>query len=115
MIHAGILPHHTLWADFFRNLEFIVLDEVHIYRGVFGSHVANVLRRLKRVAHFYGSDPQFLLTSATIGNPVELAEKLIEAPIDLVHEDGAARSTKHFLIYNPPVVDPELGLRRSIA
>ena len=113
MVHAGILPHHTLWADFFQNLEFVVLDEMHTYRGVFGSHVANVLRRLRRISHFYGSDPQFLLTSATIGNPIELAEKLIESPVSLVDEESAGRSTRHFLIYNPPVIDPELGLRRS--
>ena len=79
----GILPHHTNWADFFRNLKFVVIDEMHTYRGVFGSHVANVIRRLKRVARFYGANPQFILTSATIGNPRELAEKLIEAPVTL--------------------------------
>jgi len=113
MLHAGILPHHTLWADFFRNLQFIVVDEMHLYRGVFGSHVANVLRRLKRVARFYGASPQFILTSATIANPVELAERLIEEPVTLVDNDGAAYGVKHFLLYNPPIVNHDLGLRRS--
>lgn len=113
MLHAGILPHHTRWAGFFRHLRFVVIDEMHLYRGVFGSHVANVLRRLKRVALFYGAAPQFILTSATIANPGELAEGLIEAPVTLVEHDGAAKGTKHFLIYNPPIVDRELGLRRS--
>ena len=114
MLHMSILPHHTTWARFFRNLAFVVIDEAHTYRGVFGSHVANVLRRLQRVARFYGSSPQFILTSATIGNPVELGERLIEAPVALVDDDGAPKSDKHFLIYNPPVVDPALGLRRSM-
>jgi DEAD/DEAH box helicase domain-containing protein len=113
MLHTGILPHHTRWAEFFGRLRFVVIDEMHSYRGVFGSHVANVLRRLKRVASFYGAAPQFILTSATIANPVELAERLIEAPVVLVDNDGAARGVKHFLIYNPAVVNPELGLRRS--
>jgi DEAD/DEAH box helicase domain-containing protein len=113
MLHAGVLPHHTLWADFLGNLAFVVIDEIHAYRGVFGSHVANVLRRLKRVAHFYGASPQFLLTSATIANPVDLAERLIEEPAVLVDDDGAARGAKHFLIYNPPIVNRDLGLRRS--
>ncbi len=113
MLHTGILPHHTYWADFFRNLKFVVIDELHTYRGVFGSHVANVLRRLKRVAAFYGASPQFLLTSATIGNPAELAEKLVESPVTLIDEDGSTRGERHFLIYNPPVVDEALGLRAS--
>ena len=113
MLHTGILPHHTNWTEFFSNLRFIVIDEMHTYRGVFGSHVANVLRRLKRVAHFYGAHPQFILTSATIGNPAELAERLIEAPIKLVDNDGSARGARHFLIYNPPVIDAALGLRKS--
>ncbi|MEJ2351082.1 MAG: DUF1998 domain-containing protein [Anaerolineales bacterium] len=113
MLHAGILPHHARWAEFFAHLEFVVIDEIHAYRGVFGSHVANVIRRLKRIAAFYGSRPQFILTSATIANPVELGERLIEEPVNLVDNDGAARGRRHFLIYNPPVVDPDLGLRRS--
>jgi DEAD/DEAH box helicase domain-containing protein len=113
MLHTGVLPHHTLWASFLRGLQFVVIDEMHAYRGVFGSHVANVLRRLKRIARFYGSSPQFILTSATIANPIELAEQLIEEAVVLVNDDGAARGARHFLIYNPPVVNRDLGLRRS--
>ena len=113
MLHTGILPHHTAWMEFFSHLRFVVLDEVHTYRGVFGSHVANVLRRLKRIARFYGADPQFVLTSATIANPAELAERLVEAPVALVDQDGSGRGPKTFLIYNPPVVDQRLGVRRS--
>ncbi|NUM45306.1 MAG: DEAD/DEAH box helicase, partial [Anaerolineales bacterium] len=114
MMHLGILPYHTSWVKFFRNLQFVVIDEMHTYRGVFGSHVANVLRRIKRIAAFYGAAPQFILTSATIANPVELAEKLIEAPVEVVREDGSARGAQHFLIYNPPVIDEDLGIRRGI-
>jgi DEAD/DEAH box helicase domain-containing protein len=113
MLHTGILPHHTRWADFFQNLQFVVIDELHIYRGVFGSHVANVIRRLKRISKFYGSSPQFILTSATIANPVELAQRLIEAPVNLITENGAPRGPRYFLFYNPPVIDESLGLRRS--
>jgi DEAD/DEAH box helicase domain-containing protein len=113
MLHTGILPHHTLWADFLGGLRFVVVDEMHAYRGVFGSHVANVLRRLKRICAFYGGSPQFILTSATIGNPAELAERLIEAPVHLVDQDGASRGARHFVLYNPPVVDQALGIRRS--
>jgi DEAD/DEAH box helicase domain-containing protein len=113
MLHLGILPYHTVWAEFFRDLRFIVIDELHVYRGVFGSHVANVIRRLKRVTRFYGARPQFILTSATIANPIELAEGLCEEPTALVDEDGAGRGPKSFLVYNPPVVNRDLGLRRS--
>jgi len=113
MVHTGILPHHTRWAEFFQQLHFVILDEMHVYRGVFGSHVANVLRRLKRIAHFYGATPQFILTSATIANPTELAERLIEETVTPVTEDGAARGAKHVLLYNPPIIDADLGLRRS--
>jgi DEAD/DEAH box helicase domain-containing protein len=113
MLHTGILPHHTNWEEFFRHLRFVVIDEMHTYRGVFGSHVANVLRRLRRVAGFYGATPQFLLTSATIGNPRQLAERLIEAPVRLIEQDGSGRGPRYFLIYNPPVVDEALGLRKS--
>ncbi len=113
MLHTGILPHHTNWLDFFANLKFVVIDEAHTYRGVFGSHVANVIRRLKRVASFYGANPQFILASATIGNPKELAERLIEEPIHLIDNDGSARGPRHFIIYNPPIVDEALGLRKS--
>ena len=113
MLHMGILPHHTNWLEFFSNLKFIVIDETHTYRGVFGSHVANVIRRIKRVANFYGAKPQFILSSATIGNPKELAEKLIEEPVRLIDNDGSARGPRHFLIYNPPLTDKSLGLRKS--
>ena len=113
MLHTGILPHHTNWAEFLSNLNFIVVDEAHTYRGVFGSHVANVLRRVQRVAKFYGAKPQFILASATIGNPRELAEKLIEAPVHLIDGDGSPRGPRHFIIYNPPVVDESIGLRKS--
>jgi DEAD/DEAH box helicase domain-containing protein len=113
MLHTGILPHHSNWSDFLGNLKFIVIDEAHTYRGVFGSHVANVIRRLKRVANFYGARPQFILASATIGNPKELAEKLIEEDVELIDNDGSSRGERHFMIYNPPVTDPALGLRKS--
>lgn len=113
MLHTGILPHHTLWADFFRHLRYVVLDEMHVYRGVFGSHVANVLRRLRRIARFYGAEPQFILTSATLANPGELARNLVEAPVELIDREGAAHGARSFLIYNPPIINPELGLRRS--
>lgn len=113
MLHTGILPHHTNWDEFFRGLRFVVIDEIHTYRGVFGSHVANVIRRLKRVAAFHGSNPQFIMSSATIGNPRELAEGLIEAPVELVDVDGSARGPRQFLLYNPPVVNADLGLRKS--
>ncbi len=113
MLHTGILPHHTKWEGFLSNLHYVVIDEMHTYRGVFGSHVANVIRRLKRIAAFYGAKPQFILTSATIGNPAELASNLIEEPVELIDEDGAAQGERHFLIYNPPVVDEALGLRKS--
>lgn len=113
MLHTGILPHHTNWSDFFTHLRFVVIDETHTYRGVFGSHVANVIRRLKRVANFYGASPQFILASATIGNPRELAEHLIEEPAHLIDSDGSARGPRHFILYNPPITDPALGLRKS--
>ena len=114
MLHTGILPHHTAWSTFFQNLQFVVIDEMHTYRGVFGSHIANVIRRLKRIANHYGSSPSFILTSATVSNPLQLAEWLIEEPISLIDDDGSALGAKHFLIYNPPIVDRELGIRRSL-
>lgn len=114
MLHTGILPHHTAWVEFFSNIRFVIIDEMHIYRGVFGSHVANVIRRLKRVANFYGASPQFILTSATIANPKELAEKLTEVPVSLIDEDGSSRGPKTFLVYNPPIINPELGIRASL-
>ena len=113
MLHAGILPHHTKWIKLFENLKYIVIDELHNYRGIFGSHLANVLRRLKRVAKFYGSFPQFILCTATIANPVEMAEKMIEESVSVVDDNGAPRGEKYFIFYNPPVVNKFLGIRRS--
>lgn len=113
MLHQGILPHHTKWAQFFENLRFVVIDEIHSYRGVFGSHLANVLRRLKRICRFYGSDVQFILCSATIGNPKAHAEALIECELEAITESGAPSGEKHILLWNPPVVNPDLGLRAS--
>ena len=113
MLHTGILPHHTKWLRLFENLEYVVIDELHHYRGVFGSHLANVIRRLKRICAFYGSDPQFICCSATIKNPQEMAERLLEKPVRLVDKNGAPQGERHFLFYNPPVVNAELGIRRS--
>ena len=113
MLHAGILPHHTKWLKLFENLEYVVIDELHTYRGVFGSHLANVLRRLKRIAAFYGAHPQFILCTATIANPAEMAEKMIEAPVTLIDDNGAPRGGKYFVFYTPPVVNAALGIRRS--
>jgi len=113
MLHAGILPHHTKWIKLFENLKYIVIDELHNYRGIFGSHLANVLRRLQRIARFYGANPQFILCTATIANPVEMAEKMIEAPVTLVDDNGAPRGGKYFVFYTPPVVNAALGIRRS--
>ncbi len=133
MVHLGILPHHTQWLRFFRGLRYVVLDELHIYRGVFGSHVANVLRRLRRIAEFYGAvladkgladkgladkgladkGIQYLAASATIGNPGELAEVLWERPVTAMDNDGAAYGQRHVLFYNPPLLNPTLGLRAS--
>ena len=113
MLHTGMLPHHTIWADFWRNLRYIIIDEMHTYRGIFGSHVANLLRRVKRIAAFYGAFPQFLLSSATIANPGELAAELIESPVHIIDEDGAPSGERHLILYNPPIVDPTLGLRAS--
>jgi DEAD/DEAH box helicase domain-containing protein len=113
MLHTGIMPHHTKWVKLFENLRYVVIDELHQYRGVFGSHLANVLRRLRRICRFYGSDPLFICSSATIANPRELAEKLIEAPISLVDRSGAPTEDKYLVFYNPPVVNQQLGLRES--
>jgi DEAD/DEAH box helicase domain-containing protein len=113
MLHTGILPHHTRWMKLFENLEFVVIDEIHHYRGVFGSHLANVVRRLKRICAFYGSRPQFICCSATINNPKEVAERIIEEPVRLIDDNGAPRGERHFLFYNPPVVNRELGIRQS--
>ena len=113
MLHTGILPHHTKWMRLFENLRYIVLDELHTYRGVFGSHLANVLRRLRRIARFYGSKPIFICSSATIANPGELASRLIEDSVEVVDENGAPSAEKVFVFYNPPVVNRNLGIRRS--
>ncbi len=115
MLHAGILPYHPTWRDLFGNLEFVVLDEIHTYRGVFGSHVANVLRRLQRLCAFYGSTPQFICCSATIANPQEHVERLVGQPFTLVDEqqNGSPTGEKHVMLYNPPIVDEALGLRGS--
>jgi DEAD/DEAH box helicase domain-containing protein len=113
MLHTGILPHHTKWMRLFENLRYVVLDELHSYRGVFGSHLANVLRRIKRIAKFYGSDPQFICCSATIANPGELASQLIEKEVDVVAENGAPAGEKLFVFYNPPMINRNLGIRRS--
>jgi DEAD/DEAH box helicase domain-containing protein len=113
MLHSGILPHHPRWAKLFENLRYVVIDELHAYRGVFGSHLANIMRRLRRVCRHYGSDPTFICSSATIANPRELAERLVDAPFTLIDRSGAPRGEKYFLFVNPPVVNPELGIRRS--
>ena len=113
MLHQGILPHHTKWAQFFEQLRFVVIDEMHTYRGVFGSHVANVLRRLRRICRFYGADPLFILCSATIANPAELAGELIGDAVSAVTDSGAPQGAKHLLLWNPPVVNPDLGIRAS--
>jgi DEAD/DEAH box helicase domain-containing protein len=113
MLHTGILPHHTKWMSFFQNLKFVVLDELHSYRGVFGSHMTNVLRRLDRICRFYGAKPQFICCSATIANPKQLAERLLGREVVLIDRNGAPASEKVFLFYNPPVVNRELGIRGS--
>jgi DEAD/DEAH box helicase domain-containing protein len=113
MLHVAVLPHHKRWGDFLANLEWVVVDEAHTYRGVFGSHVANVLRRLRRVARAYGSEPRFLLASATIANPVELAERLVGTPFELIDDDGAPRAGRDVAMWNPPLLDKATGARRS--
>jgi DEAD/DEAH box helicase domain-containing protein len=113
MLHAGILPHHTKWAKLFENLKYFIIDELHYYRGVYGSHLANIIRRLKRLCAFYGSKPQFVCCSATIANPKELAEAITEEPFALVDQNGAPSGEKFFVMYNPPVVNRQLGIRRS--
>ncbi|MGB7438904.1 MAG: DEAD/DEAH box helicase, partial [Candidatus Acidiferrum sp.] len=113
MLHTGILPHHTRWTRLFENLRYIVIDELHTYRGVFGSHLCNVLRRLRRVAQFYGRTPQIICCSATIANPGELASRLIEDEVEVQSENGAPAAEKTFVFYNPPVVNRALGIRRS--
>jgi DEAD/DEAH box helicase domain-containing protein len=111
MLHSGILPHHTKWVNLFQNLKYVVIDELHAYRGVFGSHLANVLRRLKRICRHYGATPQFIMASATIANPGDLAQRLTGEPVTELNESGAPTGEKTFMVYNPPVINPDLGIR----
>src|SRR5437660_6518400 len=113
MLHTGILPHHTRWTRLFENLRYIVLDELHTYRGVFGSHLCNVLRSLRRIARFYGREPQFICCSATIANPGELASRLLESKVAVLDSNGAPAAAKTFVFYNPPTVNRALGIRRN--
>jgi DEAD/DEAH box helicase domain-containing protein len=113
MLHTGILPHHTKWQKLFANLKYVVVDELHVYRGVFGSHLTNVFRRLKRICRFYGTDPVFICCTATVANPKEHAENLLEREVALIDESGAPRAAKTFILYNPPIVNRELGIRQS--
>jgi DEAD/DEAH box helicase domain-containing protein len=113
MLHAGILPHHTKWQKLFANLKYVVIDELHVYRGVFGSHFTNVIRRLKRICRFYGREPVFICCSATVANPKEHAERLLEKPVALIETSGAPSAQKTFILYNPPIVNRELGIRQS--
>jgi len=113
MLHVGVLPHHDRWGDVLSNLAFVVIDEAHVYRGVFGSHVGNVLRRLRRLAHVYGAEPRFLLASATIANPGELARALLGVEATVVDDDGAPRAERTIALWNPPLLDEELGQRAS--
>jgi DEAD/DEAH box helicase domain-containing protein len=113
MLHVGVLPHHDRWGDVLSNLRYVIVDEAHVYRGVFGSHVGNVLRRLRRLAAIYGAEPQFLLASATIANPGELAHRLLGVPATVIEDDGAPRAERTVVLWNPPLTDEELGLRAS--
>jgi DEAD/DEAH box helicase domain-containing protein len=113
MLHSAILPHHTKWFKLFENLRFVVIDELHTYRGLFGSHVANVVRRLRRICNHYGADPTFICASATIANPAELAERVLEAPVELIDDNGAPSGRRHVLVVNPPVANEQLGIRGS--
>ncbi len=113
MLHAGILPHHTKWIKLFENLKYVVIDEVHSYRGVFGSHLANVIRRLQRICRFYGSNPTFICCSATIANPDDLTGRIIGRPVTAIDRNGAPSGEKHFVLYNPPVINKQLGIRKS--
>jgi DEAD/DEAH box helicase domain-containing protein len=113
MLHAGILPHHTKWQKLFMNLRYVVIDELHVYRGVFGSHLTNVIRRLVRICRFYGSDPVFICCSATVANPKEHAERVLERPVELIDRSGAPTAERTFILYNPPIVNRELGIRQS--
>lgn len=113
MLHSGILPHHTKWINLFENLKYVVIDELHYYTGVFGSHMGNIIRRLKRICDFYGSRPVFIMSSATISNPQELAEKIIEEKVELVDQSGAPRGEKYLVFFNPPIINRQLGIRGS--
>ncbi|MGH2446555.1 MAG: DEAD/DEAH box helicase [Candidatus Limnocylindria bacterium] len=113
MLHAAILPHHTKWFKLFENLRYVVIDELHTYRGLFGSHVANVIRRLRRICAHYGADPVFICASATIANPRDLAERMLERPVELIDDNGAPAGRKHVLVINPPVANQQLGIRGS--
>jgi DEAD/DEAH box helicase domain-containing protein len=113
MLHAGIMPHHTGWARLFANLKYVVVDELHTYRGVFGSHLANVMRRLLRIARFHGSSPTFLFASATIGNPRDHASRICGQPVEVIDQSGAPSGPRELIVYNPPVVNAELGIRQS--
>jgi DEAD/DEAH box helicase domain-containing protein len=113
MLHSGILPHHTKWVNLFEHLKYVIIDELHYYTGVFGSHMGNIMRRLKRICRFYGTDPVFIMSSATISNPRELAEKTIEEEVELIDRNGAPRGEKYLVFFNPPIVNKELGIRRS--
>ena len=114
MLHTGVLPNHPKWNRFFRALRFVVIDELHTYRGIFGSHLTNVIRRLRRVAAFYGARPQFICCSATIGNPLQLARRILEQEVELIDDNGAPTGERHFVLYNPPLVDPVQGIRRGV-
>ncbi len=113
MLHSGILPHHTKWVNLFENVKYVVIDELHYYTGVFGSHMANVMRRLKRICEFYGASPVFIMSSATIANPRKLAEGIVEEEVVLIDKNGAPRGEKYLVFFNPPVVNKQLGIRRS--
>ncbi|MDD5711461.1 MAG: DEAD/DEAH box helicase, partial [Smithellaceae bacterium] len=113
MLHAGILPHHTKWQKLFSNLKYVVIDELHVYRGVFGSHMTNVIRRLQRICRFYGRDPVFICCSATVANPREHAERILGRPVTLLDKSGAPTSARTFILFNPPIVNRELGIRQS--
>ena len=112
MLHVGVLPNHRNWGDVLANLAWVVVDEAHVYRGVFGSHVANVLRRLRRLARAYGTEPRFVLTSATIANPRQLGERLTGLELLLVDRDGAPHAEREVVMWNPPLVDEKLGQAR---
>src|SRR3954447_22428375 len=113
MLHVGVLPHHDRWGDVLSNLAYVVVDEAHVYRGVFGSHVGNVLRRLRRMARVYGAEPQFLLASATIANPAQLGRSLVGVDFTVVEGDAAPRAERTITLWNPPLLDEELGQRAS--